>query len=352
MAAMQNSNDSQGQFLDFAYFKSLAPDLEPEIHQVVLFLEGILFCFGIFASCIGLVRHQLGIKSLDRLLQGPSKSLLRTMGSWLLQRCSALLFLERGYGDLQARRSWREGIHDDFSLGNGRRLMPRVSPGSLPRRLTAPTDRQDGETRVIIIGAGGHAKEVIDTVRACGRHVIAMDDDPEKWGKDVLGARISAIDEKSSHGALIAIGDNARRKERCRSLGFHWETAIHPTAWVAPTARLGRGTVVFAGAVIQSDVVIGDHVIVNCGATISHDCVIGDFAHIAPGAHLAGNVRVGEGAFIGIGSTVIQQVAIGAWTTVGAGAVVLDDLAESMVVVGVPAKPIHRRTNVWGVRHT
>ncbi len=102
--------------------------------------------------------------------------------------------------------------------------------------------------------------------------------------------------------------------------------------------KLGRGTVVFAGAVVQPDAVIGDHVIVNTGATVDHDCVVGDYAHLAPGVHLAGSVHVGEGAFLGIGSVVSPGVRIGRWTTLGAGAVAIRDLADGAVAVGVPAR--------------
>jgi sugar O-acyltransferase (sialic acid O-acetyltransferase NeuD family) len=201
----------------------------------------------------------------------------------------------------------------------------------------------DKNARIIVIGAGGHAKEVIELARACRRQVIAMDDDPAKLGSAVLGAHVMAIDESNDSGAVVAIGDNAQRKERSETLRFCWEAIVHPAAWVAPSARLGRGTVVFAGAVIQSDAVLGDHVIVNSGATISHDCVVGDYAHIAPGANLAGGVQIGEGAFIGIGAAIIQLIRIGAWTTVGAGAVIIGDLPHNVVAVGVPARILPRR---------
>jgi sugar O-acyltransferase (sialic acid O-acetyltransferase NeuD family) len=200
----------------------------------------------------------------------------------------------------------------------------------------APAGRKE---EIVVIGAGGHAKVLISTLTARGFSIAAVfDDDDTKWGLDAQGTRVSRIERKRGGNGVIGIGDNARRREMARTLSFEWRTVVHPSAFVHPSARLGRGTVVFAGAVVQPDAVIGDHVIVNTGATVDHDCVVGDYAHLAPGAHLAGSVQVGEGAFLGIGSVVIPGVRIGGWSTLGAGAVAIRDVADGVVAVGVPAR--------------
>ena len=196
-----------------------------------------------------------------------------------------------------------------------------------------------GKEEIVVIGAGGHAKVLISTLTARGFSIAAVfDDDDAKWGLDAQGTRVGRIERKRGGNGVIGIGDNARRREMARTLSFEWRTVVHPSAFVHPSARLGRGTVVFAGAVVQPDAVIGDHVIVNTGATVDHDCVVGDYAHLAPGAHLAGSVQVGEGAFLGIGSVVIPGVRIGDWSTLGAGAVAIRDVEDGVVAVGVPAR--------------
>jgi sugar O-acyltransferase (sialic acid O-acetyltransferase NeuD family) len=201
---------------------------------------------------------------------------------------------------------------------------------------TIPAKKNEG---IVVIGAGGHAKVLISTLIAGGSPIAAVfDDDETKWGTEVQGIRVSGAERERGGGAIIGIGDNAKRKEIAQDLNFEWETVIHPSASVHPSAKLGGGTVIFAGAVVQPDAVIGDHVIVNTGATIDHDCIIGDYAHLAPGVHLAGSVQVGEGAFLGIGSVAIPGVKIGCWSTLGAGAVAIRDLADGAVAVGVPAK--------------
>lgn len=206
-------------------------------------------------------------------------------------------------------------------------------------------NRHDSK-RVVVIGAGGHAKVVLATLQACGYAVsMIVDDDPAKWGRNLLGVPVHGGTLELLHvpgvRAVIAVGDNAAREaiaERLRDV--EWLTLVHPGAYVHPSVHIDPGTVVFAGAVIQPDSRIGAHVIVNTTASVDHDCIVGDCSHLAPGVHLAGNVRVGRGAFLGIGSVVAPGLRIGDWTTVGAGAVVVTDLPDRVTAVGTPARPL------------
>ncbi len=204
--------------------------------------------------------------------------------------------------------------------------------------------------RVVVLGAGGHAKVVISTLRAAGYEIEAVfDDDVVKHGTKIMGMIVvgpisEAVDRGFRYG-IIGVGQNsARRRIAERIIGLEWVTVVHPRAWVEPTVRLGEGTVVFAGALIQVDTSIGRHAIINTGASLDHDCVVGDFSHIAPGARLAGQVTLDEGVFLGTGGVVIPGKRIGAWTTVGAGSVVVADLPAQVVAMGVPARP--KRTSV------
>lgn len=199
-----------------------------------------------------------------------------------------------------------------------------------------------------VVGAGGHAKVVVALAEAAGYRIVGIYDDrpaplPHVLGHEVIGS-VERMAEAMKGVAILAIGSNAVRARLHRRFpDMGWATLVHPTAWVAPTARLGAGTVVMAGAVVQPDAVLGRHVIVNTGATIDHDCRVGDFVHVAPGCTLAGNVSLDEGAFLGIGTRVLPGQTVGSWATVGAGAVVHRPVPSHTTVMGVPARIVPQR---------
>lgn len=200
---------------------------------------------------------------------------------------------------------------------------------------------------VIILGAGGHAKVVVDILVSSRAELLGfLDDNPTIWNTKVLGFPVlGKISDSSNHESsrlIVGIGDNLRRREIVERLGAfadgRWQSAIHPSAVVAASAHIGVGSVVMAGAVINPDAVIGNHAIINTGATVDHDCQIGDYVHVAPGVHLAGGVLVGENTLIGIGAAVIPYRSIGASAVIGAGAVVVDDIPDRVTAMGVPAR--------------
>jgi len=201
--------------------------------------------------------------------------------------------------------------------------------------------------RVLILGAGGHAKVVADILEISGHVVVGfLDDDPTLWetqrlGLPVLGS-IAQYADFASEGAIVAIGSNPTRKEICGQLENsahpHWVNALHPSAILARSARLGIGVAIMPTAVVNADAVIGDHVIINTGATVDHDCQLASYSHVAPGAHLAGEVVVGQGVLIGIGATVAPGCVIGDWTTIGAGATVIHNIPDHVVATGTPAR--------------
>jgi sugar O-acyltransferase (sialic acid O-acetyltransferase NeuD family) len=178
-----------------------------------------------------------------------------------------------------------------------------------------------------------------------------VDDNPELHGTKIDGvAVLGPIDKLGSfarvyriHRAVIAVGDNALRKkfaEHARSLGLRLPVLIHPNACVSPTARLGDGTVVMAGAVVSTHAKVGELCIINTRASIDHDCELGDCVHIAPGVTLAGNVMVGDNSLVGVGATIIPGLIVGSDAVVGAGSVVLRDVPSNTTVVGAPAHAI------------
>lgn len=197
---------------------------------------------------------------------------------------------------------------------------------------------------VVMIGAGGHGKSVLNVLWQMGLDVeVVIDDSPEKCGQDLLGVPIVSYDspqaKEKGRQAVIAIGDNAARKSVAESFAhFEWLHAVSPLATVYPHAKVGKGSVVLPGAIIGADAVVGEHVIVSALSAIAHDSFVGDFAHIASGVMVAGGAKVMEGAFLAIGSNVIPGVTIGAWAMLGAGATAVRDIPDYAKAYAHPAK--------------
>jgi len=208
----------------------------------------------------------------------------------------------------------------------------------------------------VILGAGGHARVLIDClldddqVRIYG----ILDPDRQRWGQEMLGIPILGGDlllpdlkgKGVSHFAvgLGGAGDNHPR-QKLFELGlansFEPLTIAHPSCIRSKWSTIGRGVQLLPGSIINACASLGDNVIVNSSAVVEHDCVIDDHVHIATGAKLASTVHVGSGAHIGAGAVVKQCVSIGAWAVVGAGAMVVRDVSPNITVVGVPARPLH-----------
>lgn len=196
---------------------------------------------------------------------------------------------------------------------------------------------------MIIYGASGHAKVVIDILNSLKSHSLdfIIDDNPEI--KELLGYTVEheLTDEMNGQKTVLAIGNNRIRFKLAQKLSQGYCSAlIHSSAIISDTISIEEGTVVMANSVINSDTRIGKHCIINSGAVIEHDVHLEDFVHISPGATITGNVSVGEGTQIGAGATVIPGVKIGKWATIGAGAVIIENIPDYAVVVGNPGKII------------
>jgi sugar O-acyltransferase (sialic acid O-acetyltransferase NeuD family) len=209
--------------------------------------------------------------------------------------------------------------------------------------------------QVVLIGAGGHARVVIDAARSSGAFdVVAVVDARLELkatrfeGVEIVGdeASLDPLRTAGVGAALLGVGSVDVGDVRCAlytriaAMGFEFPVVVHRAATVAPSATIGPASVVFAGAIVNPGARIGTNVIVNTAAIVEHDVTIEDHAHVSPGAHLAGGVTIGPRSHIGIGSTILQGVRIGEAVVVGAGAVVLHDVADGMRVAGVPARPI------------
>jgi sugar O-acyltransferase (sialic acid O-acetyltransferase NeuD family) len=212
--------------------------------------------------------------------------------------------------------------------------------------------------KVIGLGAGGHAKVIIEILLANQQYDLhgLLDINSKLHGEKIYGIKVLGGDDLLprlrnrgiSHFfiGLGSIGDTKPR-QRLFQLALMNKlkpvSAIHHKAIISPSAVFGEGVMISAGAVINADAELGQNIIVNTAAVIEHDCRIGDHVHIATGAHLASTVNVDDGVHIGIGAVVKQCIKIGKGAVVGAGAVVVEDVPSETTVIGVPARPLKNR---------
>lgn len=203
-----------------------------------------------------------------------------------------------------------------------------------------------------IFGASGHGKVLADTAMTIGWQNIVFFDDA--WPNIISnGQWVVAGDMKTLlsrlvdfDGVLVGIGNCSIRWQKYQLLktaDAPLVTLIHSHTFISPSVKIGSGTVVMAGAVINVDTIIGDACIINTAASIDHDCIIDHAVHIAPGAHLSGNVNVGKGSWLGVGSIVRQGIQIGSDVMIGAGAVVVKSVSNGLTVIGNPAQPLNKK---------
>lgn len=202
----------------------------------------------------------------------------------------------------------------------------------------------------MILGGGGHAKVLIDTLKLQNMEILGIVDPVIEKGTKVSGISVlgdgptvfahppDSVKLVNALGSIRSTENRKRLFERFQKKGYSFSEVIHPSAILAPDVHLGEGVQIMAGVVIQTGCTIGTNAICNSRASIDHECQIGQHVHLAPGVTLSGEVTIDNGAHVGVGSTVIQGVKIGKNSLVGAGSVVIQDIAEEATVFGVPAR--------------
>jgi sugar O-acyltransferase (sialic acid O-acetyltransferase NeuD family) len=193
---------------------------------------------------------------------------------------------------------------------------------------------------VVIIGASGHGFQVADLAHQIGYSIIFWDDKLSSNNKNIyISNRKSIIPSDSK--LIIGIGSNKIREIISKQYSLEsFISLFHPKSIIAKNTKIGVGSVVMAGVIINNNVDVGNHCILNTGAVIEHDCIIDDFVHISPNSTICGNVKIGKGAWVGAGATIIQGIRIGDYSTIGAGAVIINDIPNNATVVGNPGKII------------
>lgn len=207
---------------------------------------------------------------------------------------------------------------------------------------------------LVIFGCGGFGREVLQIVldqnaeqprwRMRGFLVSPEYPAPSAVHGFPVETGIGAYGDAGALAFAVGIGNPAARRKVVAALMAsgvrEFPPLVHPRAWLGREIRLAEGVIICAGALLTTDIVLGEHSHVNIGATVGHDSVVGPFSTLSPGVHVSGRVTLGEGVEIGTGACLNPGVTIGADTVVGAAAAVVRDIPAGCTAVGVPARVI------------
>jgi sugar O-acyltransferase (sialic acid O-acetyltransferase NeuD family) len=216
--------------------------------------------------------------------------------------------------------------------------------------------------KVVIIGAGGHAREVLDVIKAINQEAPRFEmlgfivepgyEQPGMVLNDapVLGYFDWLEENQGEVKAVCGVGFPAPRYrvvQKAEQIGVEFVNLVHPQALLTRWVTMGAGVIITAGCILTNQIRIGNHVHINRMCNIGHDNLLEDFVTVSPGSNLSGNVTLREGSFIGTGASIIEGKTVGAWARVGAGAAVIEDVPDNTTAVGVPAKVVSTRPAGW-----
>ena len=216
---------------------------------------------------------------------------------------------------------------------------------------------------LVILGAGGCARDILDAVEAInsaapqfdmlGFIVDAPYGSPGELVNDIpILGDFTWLERYPNTWVVGGVGASDLRKrmvQRAAKLGVKFATLVHPSVLQTRWAKFGVGTVVLGRCFLSNQIRVGDHVHISYHCTVGHDAILDDYVSIAPGVHVSGNVHLKEGANIGTGANIIEKKTIGAWSIVGAGSTVVKDVPANSTVVGVPARVIKERLEGWHI---
>lgn len=208
---------------------------------------------------------------------------------------------------------------------------------------------------LIILGAGGHAKVLLEILAGQGENILGFTDaawaeGPEETGNNFMGFPVLGRDDSVTSypceqvrlvnglGSIQAVNKRQAIYLTFEALGYQFTEVIHRTAIVSAWSTLGAGVQLMAGSIVQPGTTIGENTLINTKAAVDHDCRIGAHVHLGPGVTLSGGVEVGDGVHVGTGATVIQGIRIGEAAFVAAGSLVVHDVPAGTRVMGVPAR--------------
>lgn len=210
---------------------------------------------------------------------------------------------------------------------------------------------------VLVFGASDHCRYTIDILEREDKfQIIGILDDKLSSGQEYGGYKVlgkirdlpAIMNIYSVSKGIIGIGDNFTRfkiSEKIKNLTtqFAFISGIHPSATIGKNVRIGCGSLIMAGVIVNNDTVIGEHCFLATKASIDHDCIMADYSSLSPGVTTGGNVKIGLCTAIGLAANILHGKNIGQHSVVGAGSLVVKDIGDNLIAYGIPARKIRSR---------
>jgi len=191
---------------------------------------------------------------------------------------------------------------------------------------------QENQAKIAIYGAGGHGRIIYSILKENGEKVSLIFDEQAKDIIDKIPVQKPNPELLKKHKLIVAIGNNSFRKNIADSLNLDFYSVISQNAYVHNSVKIGEGTSIIHGVVINILAKIGKHVIINSNATVEHDVIIHDFVHIAQNAVCSGGCEIGEGTYIGPGAVIMPGVIVGKWSQISPNTVITKHIADNSIV--------------------
>ena len=205
-------------------------------------------------------------------------------------------------------------------------------------------------SKLIIVGAGGHALSVADAAISSSWSVVGFYSPDGAGPSSMMGEIFTSLDalDLSDVSFALGIGTNHLRQAVAEDIGKRFPqkeivSIIHPTAWVSSQAIVHPGAVILAHAAVGPGSTVGHGALLNTGSSLDHESTLGNYASLGPGARSGGNVTVGERTMIGMLAGILHGVKVGSDTVVGAQSLVNTDLDSNLVAWGTPARTVRTR---------
>lgn len=203
--------------------------------------------------------------------------------------------------------------------------------------------------KLIIIGAGGHSKSVVDSINQEIYCIEGFLDDNKTgmhMGYPIIGKKLEDIDKYENYKYFVAIGNIGARRMWFETLQKHNLDIINiidETAMISSSSKIGIGNFIGKYSIINADAIIGDNNIINTKALVEHECIVGNHTHLSTNSVINGNVIIKDCVFLGSCAVCIGQLTVGENSIIGAGSVIINDVEDDVTVVGVPGRVVKKK---------